>query len=180
MELPHLNGSILIAAPQMRDPTFSRSVLLLAGYEATRGAFGYILNTPLGKVVADLISGEEHAALADVEVFFGGPVAEDKLTFAALRWSQKHDKVLIKAQLSLDEAVEQRALGREVRAFVGYSGWAQGQLEKELRKRAWIVSQPQRFLLESSDDETLWKRVLEKMGTQFALLAAVPVEPELN
>jgi putative transcriptional regulator len=180
MNPSQLNGSMLLAAPHLRDANFFRTVLILAAHTPENGAYGYILNSPLGKRVADFLSGPEHDALGNVEVFFGGPVAENQLTFAALRWSQKHDKVLIKPQLSLREAIEQRALGREVRAFLGYSGWTKGQLENELTARAWIVSQPQRDVLRSLNRDSLWQHLLENMGPGFALLAHTPEQPDLN
>jgi putative transcriptional regulator len=180
MNLSNLNGAMLLAAPHLRDANFSRTVLILAAHTPDSGAYGYILNSPLGKQVADFLSGPEHEELANVEVYYGGPVAENQLTFAALRWSQKQARVLIKTQLSLREAIEQRALGRKVRAFLGYSGWTKGQLENELEARSWIVSQPQRLLLHSEDMGSLWQRLLESMGPSFALLAKTPQRPEWN
>src|SRR5689334_5926219 len=64
-----LSGSLLLAAPSLRDPNFFHTVLLLAAHNTDDGAFGYILNRPLDKRVSDLLEDRELGALAEVPVF---------------------------------------------------------------------------------------------------------------
>jgi putative transcriptional regulator len=65
--------------------------------------------------------------------------------------------------------------------FAGHSGWAAGQLEAELEGEGWIVEEhPPIEELLTDEPETLWNRVLERKGGQYALLARMPVDPSVN
>lgn len=68
-----LAGHLLLAIPSLRDPNFSRSVVFMAAHSAEEGAFGYVLNRPLGQRVADLLPDQELGALGQIPVFVGGP-----------------------------------------------------------------------------------------------------------
>lgn len=175
-----LRGALLLAAPQMRDPNFSRTVLYLAAHSAKDGAFGYILNRPLEKVVSDIMPTSSPKKLMRVPVFLGGPVGTDKLSFVSLAWSSKRDRFSCKTHLSVEDAGYEIECGNEVRAFVGYSGWSVGQLEKELKHQSWIVTPPQPEIVTSDDSSSLWTEVLTNMGPRFALIADTPEKPELN
>ena len=175
-----LQGTLLLAAPIMRDPNFARSVLFLAAHSKEEGAFGYILNRPLDKVVADLLDDQALGALGQVQVYLGGPVATDKLSFASLQWSEKRLSMTCKTHLSMEDAIHELELGHEVRGFVGYSGWSSGQLERELKHRSWIVAQPEKRVLQMEEPTSLWTDILMSMGPRFQLLAKMPEQPELN
>ena len=86
---PSLSGQLLLASPALHDPNFARSVVFMAAHNAKEGAFGYILNRPLEQRVADLLPDQDLGSLGEVPVFMGGPVATDKLAFAALHWNKK-------------------------------------------------------------------------------------------
>ena len=164
----------------MRDPNFSRTVLYLAAHSEKNGAFGYILNRPLDKVVSELMPTSAPKKLARVPVFHGGPVGTDKLSFASLAWSNKRQALSCRTHLSVEDAGYELALGHDVRAFVGYSGWSEGQLEKELKRQSWIVTEPQPVVVDTDDNNALWAEVLINLGPRFALVAETPEKPELN
>ena len=69
-----LAGSLLVAHPNMLDPNFRRSVLFVYAHDLVDGAGAVIINRPLDKQVADLITEAPPEGLADVPVFLGGPV----------------------------------------------------------------------------------------------------------
>src|SRR5436305_9907834 len=79
-------GSLLVAHPNMVDPNFRRAVLFVSEYEPNEGALGVIINRPLGRPVAELVSGAPPAGFADVPVFLGGRVGKNLLMFAAFEW----------------------------------------------------------------------------------------------
>jgi len=176
-ELP-LAGTLLLAVPSLRDPSFRRAVVYIAAHSAEDGAFGYVLNRPLRQRVADLLPDQEFGPLGDVQVYAGGPVATDKLAFAALRWSGHTLKC--QTHLSVDDALHELGMGREVRGFVGYSGWSGGQIETEIERRSWIITPPSRSVLAARPGENLWGEVLCEMGPVFELMARTPERLELN
>ncbi|MDB6140491.1 MAG: hypothetical protein JWO94_3563 [Verrucomicrobiaceae bacterium] len=178
--LSSLRGSLLLAAPLLTDPNFARAVLYLAAHSQKDGAFGYILNRPLDKFVSELLPTEDMGRLARVPVFLGGPVATDKLSFASLQWSNKRNTLKCQTHLSVDDALYELDMGHEVRAFVGYTGWSEGQLEGELKLKSWITTPPQPILVTGEDVASLWGDILKNMGPKYGLIASMPEKPELN
>ena len=175
-------GLLLASHPSLKDPNFRRSVLLLTMHDAVTGAFGFVLNRPLGKTAADLLPEHEgRSILKDVPVYLGGPVGQDQLGFAGLDWDGDQKALRLETHLSLDDVAERLVKQPGgVRAFVGYSGWAAGQLEDELAQKAWVLVKPAPLGAESVPLEQLWFRVMSSLGPAYKLLAAVPDDPALN
>ena len=177
-----LQGMLLVAHPSLKDPNFRRSVIFLSAHDAEAGAFGLILNRPLDKVAADLLPGDEHPpSLGKVPVYLGGPVGHDQLTFVQIGWQHGDPGVQVRTNLSLEEVAERiEQDAGQVRAFVGYAGWAAGQLEAELLQRGWLVIKPDPQSLVAGKHEQLWKEIMNALGPKFRLLAAAPDDPSLN
>jgi len=170
----------MLADPSLREPGFCRSVLLLTDHEHDGGAMGFILNKPMGKKVSDLIDLKAVGKLGELPVFLGGPVSPDQLTFASLRWEATGEQVDFDTHLSSEEALHRLHEGFHVRAFVGYSGWSEGQLESELQQRAWITRKAVASVVAGEAGDRLWGDLLSDMGPYYRLLASTPEKPELN
>jgi putative transcriptional regulator len=180
-----LKGSLILADPSLREPSFSRSVLLLTEHSRESGAFGYILNRPMGKRVGDLLSGEVlpgevRRQLAGIPVFVGGPVSTEHLTFSALGWSEADATLQFATHLSAQEAVMHQMEGFQIRAFVGYSGWSEGQLEDEFEQKAWILHRPGRSVIDAANAERLWKDLVRELSPWHKLVADEPDDLWLN
>ena len=175
-----LAGSLLVAHPNMLDPNFRRAVLFISAHDANDGALGVILNRPLDKQVADLVNEAPPEGLADVPVFLGGPVGKNQLMFAAFEW-QKGEGLKLNHNVGVDEAhqlVDEDPAS--VRAFVGYAGWSAGQLEAEMKQKAWIVQRPTRAALTPERLPKLWFEIMRGLGPSYKMLAAAPDDPSLN
>jgi putative transcriptional regulator len=180
-----LKGSLILADPRLREPTFFQSVLLLTEHIPDGGAFGYILNRPMGRCVGDLLVGNvlsegQRESLAEVPVFMGGPVSTEHLTFSSFGWSEEDGKLQYTTHLSAAEAVMHSMEGFQIRAFVGYSGWSEGQLEGELEQRSWITYPAQKSIIEVSNVDRLWKILLRNLGPWHKLVADEPDDLGLN
>ena len=180
-----LKGSLILADPSLKEPTFFQSVLLLTEHSGENGALGYILNRPIGRNVGDLLSEEilppeQRSRLIDVPVFMGGPVSTEHLTFAALGWSEEDEALQFSTHLSAAEAVMYEMEGFHIRAFVGYSGWSGGQLQDEMERNSWISHQPEREIIDLSNVEELWKLILREMSPYYRFIADEPENPGLN
>jgi putative transcriptional regulator len=149
-------GSLLVAHPSMLDPNFRRAVLFISAHDPDDGALGVIINRPLDKRVAELVTEMPPEGLADVPVFFGGPVERNQLMFATFEW--------------------QKGEG----AFVGYAGWGAGQLEAEMKQKAWIVQEPSRAALKPERLSKLWFEIMRGLGPWYKMLAAAPDDPSLT
>lgn len=175
-------GLLLVAHPSLRDQNFRRSVLHLSAHEAEAGAFGLILNRPLGKTAAELLPEHDRSdLLAQTPVYLGGPVGHDQLSFAHLRWDAAGEKMDFKHNLSLEELAERAdEEPLSVRAFVGYAGWAAGQLENELRLNSWVLVPPRIGAAQPGAGESLWLGIMSALGPAYKLQAAAPDDPSLN
>lgn len=175
-----LAGSLLVAHPNMLDPNFRRTVLFISAHDPNDGALGVIINRPLEKQVADLVMEVPPEGLADVPVFLGGPVGKNQLIFAAFEW-QKGAGLKLNHNIALEEANEGADQKRSsICAFVGYAGWGAGQLETEMKQKAWIVQKPSRAVLKLDRLPKLWFDIMRGLGPWYKMLAAAPDDPSLN
>ncbi len=175
-----LRGALILADPSLHDSGFTRSVLLLTNHSLDEGAVGFIMNKPTGKVVGDLLAMDEFPELAGVPVMYGGPVSQEHLTFASFAWNENSGEFEFVTHLSTSDAAHRLHEGYAVRAFVGYAGWSSGQLEGELKQRAWITGRAEARLLEVETSDGMWRALLRAMGPWFHLLAETPEDPSLN
>ncbi|MFI5357073.1 MAG: YqgE/AlgH family protein [Opitutales bacterium] len=170
-------GSLLLAHPALQESTFRHTVILMSSHD-DQGAMGVVLNRPLGRRLGELNGEFALGALAGVPVYRGGPVAETQLVLAA--WETRDDGFRlhfgiepVKAAQCLDEAMH-------VRAFLGYAGWSGGQLENELKRNTWVISDIPENLVNQPQDESLWRSILGAKGADWRLLADEPDEPDRN
>lgn len=180
-----LKGNLILADPSLKEPTFFQSVLLLTEHSFESGAMGYILNRPLGRDVGDLLNDgiladDQRESLSEVPVFIGGPVNTEHLTFSALGWSEQDEHLQYNTHLSAAEAVMHQMEGFQIRAFVGYSGWSEGQLEVELEQNTWITQVPEREIIDVSRIDGLWKSMLRELSPWHKLVADEPDNLGLN
>ncbi|HWA08928.1 MAG TPA: YqgE/AlgH family protein [Opitutaceae bacterium] len=171
-------GSLLLAHPSMRDPNFRRTVILMSVHNAET-AMGVVLNRPLGRRLGEFNGDFSIGPLASVPVYQGGPVQAEQMLLVA--WEKQADGIRVHFGLEPDRAIQLAGDGRaEIRAFLGYSGWAAGQLERELRRDTWVVAPTPDDLLSHPQDESLWRRVLGGISLDWRLLADEPEDSELN
>ena len=174
-------GSLLVAHPNMLDPNFRRSVLFISEHDPNEGALGLIINRPLDRKVADLVTDEPPADLAEVPVFLGGPVGKNQLMFAAFEW-QKSGGLKLNHNVAVEQTSD--AAGQKglvtICAFVGYAGWGAGQLESEMKQKAWLVQKANPLQLKLDRLPNLWFEIMGSLGPWYKMLAAAPDDPSLN
>lgn len=162
--------------PQMRDPNFARTVVLLCKHN-DEGAFGLVMNRPLvttGRVVVSLdppVSTDR-----ELEVWIGGPVEPGSSWILVGAPSEKAGGVPIVEGLSLSTSPDllRRLLEpnppEQTRLIVGYSGWGPGQLEMELEESAWLLSDVDRELLFATPPDLMWEKAIRRLGADPAAL----------
>jgi putative transcriptional regulator len=177
----NLAGSLLVAHPSMLDPNFRRTVLFISEHDPGEGTLGVIINRPLDRQVADLVTETPPADLAEVPVFLGGPVGKNQLMFAAFEWHQSGGLKLNHKVGSKEasDAVDQTEI-ITVCAFVGYAGWGAGQLESEMKQKAWLLQKANPSVLKLDRLPNLWFDIMRGLGPWYKMLAAAPDDPSLN
>lgn len=168
-----LAPGLLLAMPQMADPNFSRTVVLLCRHEK-EGAMGLIMNRPTDAAVVDVVHFDPplKAARNNMTVWTGGPV-EPQRAWLLLGFDPGPDEAVNIAPgvyLSASARVLRQLLEgdpdrtREARFLVGYAGWAGGQLEAELAASAWLTAEVNRDLLFYTDPEVMWEAAIRSLG----------------
>ena len=175
-----LRGSLLIAAPQLLDPNFRRTVVLISE-NGDEGAMGVILNRPSGMTVADAAPDLEPLVGPDAPIFAGGPVQPTAgVVLAEVTEADEpifDDVVLLPGLGEIADVID--GAGR-IRVFAGYAGWGPGQLESEIERDDWILEPARPDDVFAADPEALWASVLERKGGEYALVARMPDDPSLN
>lgn len=180
-----LKGKLLVASPAIVDPSFHRSVVLLADHDA-EGAMGVVLNHMAGTTLGEAVPELAWLDRDDAEVHVGGPVAQNAVVVLAELERPSISALLIEADLGFVSAVavEQEELEgavRRARIFAGHAGWGPGQLEDELEEESWIVLEADREDVFCERADELWGDVLRRQhDRRYTLLATLPPDPSLN
>ncbi len=185
-----LEGQLLLASPQLLDPNFVRTVILLIEHN-DMGALGLVINRPTGKTVQELWKQVGQATCESQQpVHLGGPVQGPLMalhTVDGLAEMEVVEGVFFAAKKqNLDELVRRPWIdgARErFKVFVGHSGWGPGQLEGEIEQGAWrAIPAKLEDVFDAADD--LWQRLMQRTvaGVLPEMLGIkhVPIDPSLN
>jgi putative transcriptional regulator len=174
-----LAPAFLLSMPQLTDPNFSRTVVLLCKHSED-GAFGLVVNRPLttsGRVVVNL--DPPVTTDRELEVWVGGPVEPQRswmLASGDVVRGEDFTGMPIAEGLSLTTSPDllRRLLEPEpppyARLIVGYSGWAPGQLEAELEASAWLISDVDPQLIFNTPADRMWEAAIRRLGADPATL----------
>jgi putative transcriptional regulator len=185
-----LAPTLLLSMPQLVDPNFSRTVVLLCKHSA-HGAFGLVVNRPLvtsGRVVVNLGTtgvGGAHETIStdrELQVWIGGPVEPQRswMLVSGDPGDETEDEEAIGVRitdglyLTTSPDLLRRMLEPKpptnARFVIGYSGWGPGQLEAELEASAWLISDVDRDLIFTTPPERMWETAIRRLGADPAAL----------
>ncbi|HSD09431.1 MAG TPA: YqgE/AlgH family protein [Candidatus Binatia bacterium] len=172
--------ALIIAMPDLLDPNFHRTVVLLIE-KNDQGAFGVVINRAGDSKVHELCVGlnvdwggdESTAAL------YGGPVGTQQ---GFLLHGEVADDVVVNSRevspgVRIASDMETfRTLCRrpptDLRILLGYAGWAPGQLEIEMRSGAWLTAEVTPDIVFRTPLESIWDRTLRGLGIDPSMLVA--------
>ena len=176
-------GTVLISQPYQGDPSFDWTTILLCDHN-DEGTYGFILNDKSNLLLKDVIEGFENT---NFELFYGGPVDRDALffihTIEDLRNSIEISKGVfahgdfeeLKARIALGEVKE-----KDIRFFLGYSGWDKDQLSDEIERKSWFVNNLVPLNLLDIDINSIWRDLLKEMGGKYKQFSNYPIDPNEN
>ncbi len=177
-------GGLIMASAIMLESNFKRTVLLMCEHNE-QGSLGFILNRPMEIRVSEAITGFDDV---DVPLHMGGPVQVDTVhylhtkgdvidgaheVFPGVFWGGD------KGQLSylIASGVVSPS---EVRFYLGYAGWASGQLEVEFEEGSWYTTGASREVIFSGEYERMWARTVRSKGGGYYYAANSPELPGMN
>jgi putative transcriptional regulator len=166
-----LAGQLLVASPQMGDPRFRQTVILLIRHNKD-GAFGIVINRPLGKYpLATLLEGfgeKNIAAGGSVEVLAGGPVQPGAAFVIHTADYSRSGTITINGLLAATSSREvfrdigqNKGPGKTLITF-GYAGWGPNQLEAEMGREDWFIAIADPALIFDGSREKLWDTAMER------------------
>lgn len=155
---------LLISVPEMNDPNFVRSVILMVEHNA-EGAMGLVVNHPSTATFDQLCADQGIQTQREDLIYVGGPVGQDRVWLIHHPQEELKDSIALTSEIVVSFTVE--ALGKvaekekeEVITCAGYAGWGPGQLEEELSAGIWLYLPVSTELLFSADLDALWERLI--------------------
>ena len=179
-----LKGQLLLDSGQLSGSFFQRTVVLICQHDA-EGAFGLVLNRTAGNNVGEMIVADLPETLKTCPLYLGGPVQPSALSYLHSDTLIPDANVMPNLSLghSLDSLVElgeSFSPARKLKMFAGYAGWSAGQLEEEMKRKAWLTHPASLELVFDEASDQLWQTILRRKGWKYKLLSQMPEDLSAN
>lgn len=172
------NGIVLLAEPFMLDPNFRRAAVLLCEH-SPEGSLGFIMNRPTDRRIDELI---EDFPEFDSTTFWGGPVQTNTIHYLHNVGSLLEDSIKIadgvfwggdfeKLKFLINSGL---VTPTNIRFFMGYAGWDEGQLIDEMATGSWVPADMHPNYIFKSKPEMLWQQVMYNKGDAYSVIAFMP------
>lgn len=167
---------LLVSMPQMLDPNFSKTVVLLAEYSAN-GAFGLVLNRRMDEPAKAVVTADEPLNIhPSMYLYTGGPVDPTRawILTADVNLDPEALEVMNGVYLSASSTLVRKTLEAtpdpHTRMVVGYAGWGAGQLDVELAEGSWLLAPVQSDLIFDIATEKMWEAAIRRLGAEPSML----------
>jgi putative transcriptional regulator len=168
-------AALLLSMPQLLDPNFSRTVVLLCDF-TPEGAFGLVLNRPTEVSALEMVHLEPPVAPGNaMPLWIGGPVEpqrgwvlvadEPSADFKCIR-----DGLYLSTSPALLREVLQTRPAPRARVLAGYAGWGPGQLDEELAQSAWLMAGVDLDIVFDVPADTMWETAIRRLGADPSTL----------
>ena len=177
-------GNILISDPFLRDPNFSRTVILIVKHN-DEGSLGFVLNDKSKFTISEVV---DNFPDFETNISLGGPVGIESLFFIHTRNDIISEGIEVINGLywggdfdELKNAISENKIQKEeLIFFVGYSGWDKEQLDREVKEKSWIIADITTEEVMLQTGKYLWNSKLKKLGEKYKILSNFPADPSLN
>jgi putative AlgH/UPF0301 family transcriptional regulator len=175
-------GKLLVASRNLGDPNFAETVVLLVHYDA-EGVVGLILNRRTDVTLSRVLEGLKAAKDLSDPVYLGGPV-ETPAVFALLQSSTKVEGAehifggvyLISTKTLFEQTISARPDPGVFHVYLGYAGWTNEQLRKEVELGAWFIFQADARTVFNSNPDSLWRQMIQR--TELKLAGSEPADAD--
>ncbi|MCA9570351.1 MAG: YqgE/AlgH family protein [Myxococcales bacterium] len=178
-----MEPQLLIASPQMKDPFFERTVVLVWHHDED-GAIGVVVNRPLSEAsalgvmpegvgisIGDVLvveEGQELGEYASHPVNWGGPVDTDSGTLITTAPIEDGEGWVLPTGLAItrshDALLRVVRDGASLRLCLGYAGWGPGQLDREIAEGSWLFTEARPDLVFGGEAADCWERAIATLG----------------
>ena len=176
-------GKLLISSPEIAGDLFDKSIILICEHDAN-GTMGFIINKPLldvnmGTIWANLGYEQKNLPSADGDVFMGGPLASNAMFvihspeyFIDKKTIKVVEEISVTGTKEITDDIQKGEGPRKSLFLLGYSGWAPGQLEDEIMRDSWFVSEKIENLIFGVDYQSKWSEALFLIGIDPSKLSS--------
>lgn len=179
-DITFLHNQLLIAMPNLMDPSFFHTVTYLCQHN-NEGALGIVINRPAGMKLKDIYKQMNIEATAEdtleIDILSGGPVQQERgfvLHNAEGQWDSSiviADNIALTTSRDILEAIAQGKGPKQYLIALGYAGWSAGQLEKEVSDNSWLNAPCTTDILFSTPVTRRWNLAAKQLGVDINLLS---------
>ena len=165
-----VKNNFLIATEKMNDNRFKKTVIAILENDED-GAWGLVINKPIGSIPLALIidpslsTSEEREKLygVNIQVFWGGPVEVKKIFILhsseyQSESTKNYDGISISQDYNILFDIAEKKGPKKSLVILGYSGWGSGQLEGEMERDHWILSDIDLNILFQEEHKKKWNK----------------------
>ena len=173
---PKLAPAMLLSMPQLADPNFHRTVILLCEH-SDDGAWGLVLNRPTGRTAASVVeftpplSGD-----SGLEIWEGGPVEPQRGALLLPEEPLGEDAYEVSPGIFVSSSAEllrkliEGPSVEKARLLMGYAGWGAHQLDHELTESSWLISDVAREIVFDTTPAEMWEAAIRRLGVDPSTL----------
>lgn len=182
MTKANLTHHFLIAAPELGDPRFERTLIYICRHD-THGALGLAVNRPIehssvGKLLEDLDIEVSNTQVMEEMALEGGPMYPEigfVLHTGQPQWASSfaisENVCITTSQDILKHIGSGQGIGH-YHLCLGHASWGKKQLNDELNNGDWLVCPADLTLLFDTPFEDRWQLAAEKIGVNFDYLSS--------
>ena len=175
----YLNNQFIIAMPGLIEPLFHHTVTYLCQH-TKEGALGIVINRSadmkLGEIFKQMDISVSSLEAAETPVFAGGPVQQDRGFVVHTACGDWDMTLPVSEDISLTtsrDVIEAIAAGEGPKQYLialGYAGWSEGQLEKEILSNSWLNTPCAKQILFETPTSQRWNAAASQIGIDINLL----------
>ncbi len=168
-----VKNHFLIATKKMNDNRFGKTVIVMFESDEN-GAWGLVINKRLGTMPIALLidpslnTSEEREEMfkKNIPIFWGGPVdVKEIFILHSSEYKSETTKNYGDISISQDynilfDIAENKGPEKSL-VILGYSGWGSGQLEGEMERDHWILSDIDLDITFDKDSNTKWNKAFK-------------------
>jgi putative transcriptional regulator len=167
--------ALLLSMPQLQDPNFARTVVLLCEFNPD-GAFGVVINRPTDMAASEMVRLEPPVTDGnDLPLYIGGPVEPQRGWILigdepAAEFKTIRDGLYLSTSPALLRHVLEQRPAPRARVLAGYAGWGPGQLDEELAQSAWLMTEIDLDLVFDVSASEMWETAIRRLGADPSTL----------
>ncbi len=175
-------NKILISMPNIVDPCFSNSVILLCEHNK-KGAMGIIINKIIDESILDQIIDEKYYTgilpePSPPDIFFGGPILINKGFILHRSYNKTKNTIKISNNFSITDYKNAESLINKNNKFdyklvFGHAGWSAGQLEQEIKKGDWLIQNINPDFVFNEDCDKMWDNATSSLGFESGAITII-------